>query len=123
MASTLKLGVVLVVEDDGLIRYQIAEALRDVGWMVIEASSAEQAIRELKTAQQIDVVFTDIQLAGALSGWDVAEHGRSIQAAIPVIYASGNAADRSRRVANSLFFDKPYDASEVVEACSRIRRV
>jgi CheY-like chemotaxis protein len=123
MASTLSLGVVLVVEDEGLVRYQIAEALRDVGWVVIEASSAEHAIRVLKSAQQIDVVFTDIQLAGALSGWDVAEHGRSVQAALPVIYASGNSVDRSRRVVDSLFFDKPYVTSDVVDACSRIRWV
>jgi hypothetical protein len=36
-----------------------------------------------------------------------------------VIYTSGNAMDRSRRVAGSLFFDKPYDQSIVIEACRR----
>jgi len=40
---------------------------------------------------------------------------------MPVIYASGNSVDRSRRIVDSLSFHKPYLTSEVVEACRRIR--
>jgi CheY-like chemotaxis protein len=89
----------------------------------LQTSSGEIAIEFLASGRQIDLIFTDIQLAGALSGWDVAERARTSQAAIPVIYTSGNAADRSRAVHGSLFFDKPYDTSEIVEACSRLRHV
>jgi hypothetical protein len=42
---------------------------------------------------------------------------------MPVIYTSGNSADRSRSVQDSLFFEKPYDAAEVVEACHPLRKV
>lgn len=52
---------------------------------------------------RIDVVFTDIQLAGILTGWDVAEQFRAANPDLPIIYASGNAVDRSRRVQCSLF--------------------
>jgi CheY-like chemotaxis protein len=113
--------VVLIVEDEALVREIIASGLRDAGWQVLEASSGESAILLLKSGQEIDVIFTDIQLAGALSGWDVAEQGRVSQAAMPVIYTSGNSVDRSRRVQNSLFFDKPYDALAVIDACHRFR--
>ena len=112
--------VILVVEDEWLVRDDIAKALRDAGWQVIEASTAEDAIALMRTGHRIDVVFTDIQLAGRLCGWDVAEQCRAARADFPVIYASGNAADRSRKVAGSLFFNKPYSAAEVVEACSRL---
>jgi hypothetical protein len=54
-----------------------------------------------------------------LSGWDVAEGYRTARADLPVLYACENAADRSRSVPGSVFFDKPYDVVEVVETCSR----
>ena len=55
-----------------------------------EASSAEDAIALMRTGHpDIDVVFTDIQLAGRLCGWDVAEQCRARRADFPVIYASG----------------------------------
>jgi CheY-like chemotaxis protein len=122
MNANQSLSVILLVEDDPLVRVQIADALRDAGWDVLEANSGERAVLLLQSGQQIDVVFTDIQLSGSLSGWDVAEEGRSVQSAMPVIYASGNSADHSRSVPNSLFFEKPYDPLAVVEACRRFRR-
>jgi len=122
MNASRTFGVILLVEDDALVRVQIADALRDAGWNVLEAGSGERAVVLLQSGQQIDVVFTDIQLAGSLSGWDVAEQGRTAQAAMPVIYTSGNSVDRSRRVHDSLFFEKPYNPLEVVEACRRLRR-
>ena len=112
---------ILVVEDEWLVREVIVQALRDARWQVIEASTAEDAIALMRTGHRyIDVLFTDIQLAGRLCGWDVAEQCRTARADFPVIYASGNASDRSRRVAGSLFFDKPYSTADVVEACCRL---
>ena len=63
------------------------------------------------------MLFTDIQLAGQLSGWDVAEAFRAAKPEMPVIYASGNASDRSRAVDNSQFFSKTYRAPEILKAC------
>jgi CheY-like chemotaxis protein len=111
---------VLVVEDEWLVREVIAVALQCAGWHVLEASSAEDAIALMRAGHRVDLVFTDIQLAGSLCGWDVAEQCRAVQPDLSIIYASGNAADRSRRVAGSLFFDKPYQPAEVVEACRRL---
>lgn len=112
--------VILVVEDEWLVREVIVQALRDAGWQAIEASTAEDAIALMRTRNHIDVVFTDIQLAGQLCGWDVAEQFRAVRENVPVVYASGNSADRTRRVAGSLFFDKPYRPEDVVEACARL---
>jgi two-component system OmpR family response regulator len=109
--------VVLVVEDEALLLYSVAHALRNDGCLVLEARTGEEAIAHLDVAKRVDVVFTDIQLSGPLSGWDVAEACRSSRPDMPVIYTSGNAADRRRAVAGSRFFDKPYDAASVVRAC------
>ena len=111
--------VVLLVVDEWVVRDVLASKLRSAGWQVIEASTAEGALALLETRQQIDLIFTDIQLAGHLSGWEVAERYRAARADLPVIYACENAADRSRSVQGSLFFNRPYDVAEVVEACSR----
>lgn len=103
-----------------MVREAIADEFRSAGWRVLEASTAEGAITYLQTAAHVDVLFTDIQLAGNLSGWAVAERCRVLRADCPVIYASGNSVDRSRRVQDSLFFNKPYQAAEVVAACRRL---
>ena len=112
--------VILVVEDEWLVRAVIAHELRSAGWKVLEANTAEHAIAYVLAKRRIDLMFTDIQLAGQLSGWDLAEHFRAYQADLPVIYTSGNSADRSRSVEGSLFFDKPYEIGAVVEACGRL---
>jgi CheY-like chemotaxis protein len=91
--------------------------LRGEGWLVLQARTGAEAIAHLGAAERVDVVFTDIQLPGRLSGWDVADACRSSRRDMPVIYTSGNAADRRRAVGGSHFFEKPYDAVSVVRAC------
>ena len=110
-------GLVLIVEDEWLVRDVIASDLKDAGWDVLEASTGESAIGLLEDNPHIDVLFTDIQLAGQLSGWDVAEAFRAVKPKMPVIYASGNTVDWSRAVDNSQFFSKPYRTSEILKAC------
>jgi CheY-like chemotaxis protein len=109
--------VVLVVEDEWLLRDAIVHELRNAGCEVVESGTAEEAIAHARAGRRIDVVFTDIQLVGKLDGWDVAEQFRAVRADVPIIYTSGNSVDRARRVADSLFFDKPYDAAAIVRAC------
>ncbi len=55
----------------------------------------------------------DIGLDDSGSGWDVAETLRTAQPDIGVVYVSGNSVDRSRRVAGSLFFNKPYRLEDI----------
>ena len=107
----------LIVEDEALIRADIADALRGAGWHVFESASAERAIELLKE-QNFSVVFTDIQLQGRLTGWDVAEACRTSRPGMVVIYTSGNVADRARSVEGSRFFDKPYRVADILEACT-----
>ena len=118
MCARRSLAVVLVVEDEWLLRHEIVHHLKNAGWEVLEASTGEGAVGLLEGERRIDVLMTDIQLAGYLSGWDVAEAFRAAQPEMPVIYASGNTVDRSRAVANSLFFSKPYKTAEILEACA-----
>ena len=65
--------MVLVVEDDFLVRCSVAERLREAGYTVVDTPSGEEAIALCKSDMAIDIVFTDINLIGAASGWEVAE--------------------------------------------------
>ena len=62
--------VVLIVEDEPLLRYSMAYALRGDGWLILEASTGEEAVAYLEAGEKIDIVFTDITLGGLLNGWD-----------------------------------------------------
>ena len=108
--------VVLVVEDDALLRYDVAECLRDAGHAVVEVASGEAAIAICKSGMAIDAVFTDIDLNGPMSGWDVAEHFRMDRPNAPVFYASGKSFDDTRCVSGSVFFAKPYSCPHILES-------
>jgi CheY-like chemotaxis protein len=109
----------LVVEDDGLVRCDIVGLLHDQHWRVLESASAEAAI-DLLPRNHFDVVFTDIQLAGQLTGWDVAEEARRSQPHVHVIYTSSKVTESGRRVERSLFFAKPYAADDIVTSCKKL---
>ena len=112
--------IVLIVEDEFLLRHTIATYFRDAGCVVVEAESAEQAMTMCHGGTPVDILITDIQLGGPGSGWDVAAAFRSLWKMMPVIYTSGRVRDRTRSVPNSLFIDKPYRLSDIMNACQRL---
>lgn len=114
--------VVLVVEDEALVRFATAAQFRADGWTVLEAGSSERAVLLLGANQHIDALVTDIQLDGLLTGWDVADAFRAMHRDIPVIYASGNPSDPARWVADSVFFTKPCRTGNLVDACRMLTR-
>ena len=73
MAFGTEQPTILVVEDNGLLRAEIAEALRSVGCRVLEALSGETAVALIRSGAGIQMLITDIQLGGNLTGWDVAD--------------------------------------------------
>ncbi len=113
-------AVVLVVEDESLVREMIAEELRDAGFGVLEAADGESASSILAAERQIDVLFTDIRLPGNFDGWDIARLARSRRAELPVIYASGYTVDRSAQVPGSIFLNKPYVPSQIVATIRKL---
>jgi CheY-like chemotaxis protein len=109
---------VLVVEDEPIVRFFIADQLRDQGYAVVEAETGEKAIALLSEADHLPIiaVFTDIELSGRLSGWDVADAYRQAYSQIRIIYTSGHSQDTRRRVSRSTFLAKPYLPTDVFDA-------
>jgi DNA-binding NtrC family response regulator len=120
--STGQNRVVLIIEDDSVIAYDIAAAFSDAGWQVREAESATEALALLSAGDPIDALFTDIDLDGPATGWDVAEAFRAAHPQLAVMYTSGISRTHCRAVDGSLFFAKPYDAAEIIGACRNLLR-
>jgi len=115
--------VVLLVEDEWLVRMEIADALCEEGWRVEEAGSGEAALAYMACHEPPDILITDIRLTGALNGWDVAQAGRRASPELPVVYASASPPDDSRMVPGSVFLGKPSRTEALLTVCRRLLAV
>jgi DNA-binding NtrC family response regulator len=106
---------VLVVEDEILVRMAIAMSLEDEGFIVFEASNADEAIDFLNTRPAIEVMFTDIDMPGSMDGLELAAAVRDKWPQVKIIVTSGHhdLSDEALPVEGK-FFSKPYDYSRVV---------
>jgi DNA-binding response OmpR family regulator len=112
--------VVLLVEDEILVRSITAECLRDQGYRVIEAANAMEARAVFMSGAAIDVVFTDWQLPGGMNGVEFARWIDGEHPGIPVLLTSGlgYVADWAPLIPRTSFFLKPYRPEDVA---ARIR--
>ena len=112
--------LVLIAEDDVLVRLSVVECLLDEGFTVIEAGTGEEALTYLASTPPPDVLFTDIRMPGRINGWELARCFREVLPEIAVIYASGYSDDSASPVAGGLFFNKPYRMEQVIAAMRRL---
>jgi CheY-like chemotaxis protein len=109
---------ILIVEDEVLIRFALADYLQECGFKVFETASAAEAVEILECKEaEIDLVFTDIFLSGEMSGFALAEWVRANLAGMPVVLASGDSqlAKAARDLRDDEpFLTKPYDLPAVV---------
>jgi CheY-like chemotaxis protein len=110
---------VLLVEDDGLIRMDAADMLRELGHEVVEAEYGPDALEVLQ-ARRIDVLVTDVGLPG-LSGTELAERARRLQPGIGLIFATGDTELESREGRHDgVILCKPYDRASLAESLRRV---
>ena len=83
--------VVLVVEDDAQVRAHTTEALRELGYRVLKAEDAQEALRISASADRIDLLFTDVVLPGGRSGRQLAEALLAERPTTKVLYTTGYA--------------------------------
>jgi CheY-like chemotaxis protein len=110
-------ATVLVVEDEFLIRTDIAGRLRDEGFTVFEAGHADEAIQILEARSDIHLVFTDIDMPGSMDGLKLAAYVRDRWPPIKLIVTSGHMAlEESRIPKGGRFFPKPYEVKHIASA-------
>lgn len=102
--------VLLVVEDDFLVRMTLVDALTDAGFEVLEASDAHEALALVCDRADIAALLTDINLPGGADGFTLARAARVLRPGLPVVYASGrySAPERGKSVEGARFLAKPF---------------
>jgi CheY-like chemotaxis protein len=106
--------VVLVVEDEFLLRMNAAEMIADAGFDVVEAGNADEAIAILEARPDIHVVFTDIQMAGSMNGLKLAHFVRGRWPPIKIIATSGQHVFKEGDLPEGgMFLTKPYSFDSI----------
>jgi CheY-like chemotaxis protein len=106
--------VILVVEDEFLLRMDAAEMVAAAGFAVVEAANADEAIEILETRSDIAVVFTDIQMPGTMDGLRLARAVRGRWPPIKIVATSGHLTVAETDLPEGgRFLPKPYSAVDV----------
>jgi two-component system, response regulator PdtaR len=115
--------VILVVEDEFLIRMEAMNTIRDAGFDVVEANNADEAILILESRLDITVVFTDVQMPGSMDGLKLAAAIRGRWPPIKIVATSGLLDIRKEDLPlGSRFLPKPYSATQIVGTLRELTR-
>jgi len=118
VASPKRGRVVLVVEDEVLIRMALADALRKRGFNVIEACNAAEALDVVEAGLRPDVLLTDVVLPGHMDGLHLAAFMEHWIPGIKVFIASGRVVSTDLRLRLN-FLAKPFDPKDAAEHVAR----
>ena len=110
--------VILLVEDDVLVRFTTADILREEGWDVLEAVDSSEALALLTTGHPLDLVITDIRMPGRMDGLQLASVIKATRPNLPVALLSSH-LERPEHEAD-VFLAKPYAPDDLVEAVKRL---
>jgi CheY-like chemotaxis protein len=114
--TTSKSPVVLVVEDEILLRMDIADLLTDAGYRVIGEVNADHALAVLTVRSDVDVLFTDINMPGTLNGSALARIVDMRWPGIAIIVTSGAGRPAPGELPDTArFLPKPSPPSVLVE--------
>ncbi|SHF92971.1 Response regulator receiver domain-containing protein [Loktanella atrilutea] len=114
-------AIVLVVEDTAIIRMRAVNLVESAGYEALEACDADEAIRILEARDDIDLVFTDVQMLGTMDGIKLAHYIRDRWPPVKLLVASGMATiEESSLPIGSLFSAKPYSEHEIADKMARL---
>jgi CheY-like chemotaxis protein len=108
---------VLVVEDDDTVRHSSVEALREIGYEVLEAPDAMEAFRLIADRGGIDLLFTDVGLPGGVNGRALADAAHNINPALKVLFTTGYTRDATLKSGalngDVYFLAKPFSLQQL----------
>ena len=81
--------LILVVEDETLIRWNAVEMIFDAGWEALEAANAEEALERLSANPSASVLFADVNMPGSLDGAELAHLVHRSHPHMEIVITSG----------------------------------
>lgn len=117
---TLGKAIILVVEDEPVIRMLAIDLVEEAGFQAMEAADAEEAITILEGRQDIRLVFSDVDMPG-ISGFQLAATVRDRWPPVEVILTSGRPLPEDAKLpARVEFIAKPFDFKKLTAALRRM---
>jgi CheY-like chemotaxis protein len=108
--------VILLVEDEPLVRMLGIDVLEDAGFAVVEAMDAREALEQLEAHPEVRILFTDVQMPGELDGVALARIVHDLRPDVHLVIASGRTRLLPEEIPdNSRFVPKPYRPDELVD--------
>ncbi len=109
-------AVILLVEDDALVRSHAARLLRGLGYRVLIAANAAEALEIARSDQHIDLLFSDVMMPGGMTRPMLAAHVQALRPKLPVLFTSGYTEGAlGPEDAGAMLLHKPYDQRTLVE--------
>ena len=113
--------MVLVVDDEALLRMLATDYFEDAGFEVLEAANGAEALSLLERRTDVRAVMTDVQMPGDPDGLKLARRVREICPRCAIVVVSGRAQPQAADLAfGAEFLPKPYDGRQVVQAVERL---
>ncbi|GAB3034541.1 ATP-binding protein [Bowmanella dokdonensis] len=113
-------ALILLVEDDSLVRNSTARILTETGYRVLEAAHGEEALELLMLRSDIELLFTDVVMPGKYNGFELAEQARSIHPHIATLVTSGYTGNNGDMTGYTDLLQKPYKSETLL---ARIRKL
>jgi CheY-like chemotaxis protein len=107
---------ILLVEDDGDVLVATKDRVEELGYLVVTATSGDEAFELLSKGLEVDIVFSDIVMPGKLNGVQLAEAIRRIRPGLKLVLTSGytgGALDQFHLPKGLLFLPKPYSQKDL----------
>jgi CheY-like chemotaxis protein len=119
--NSLSSKTVLIVEDEALLRLELAYGLRKLGMVVLEAQDADEAIALLDSHNEITIMVTDVKMPGSMDGIRLAHHVRDRWPPVKIIVASGRLeTELSELPTDSVFVAKPFEPETLWLAATQL---
>lgn len=113
----------LVVEDEALVRFDLAQTLEAEGCKTFEAADADEAIAVLEANSEIRIVFTDIQMPGTMDGLALSRYVRERWPPTIIVVSSGRCTpSKDEMASDALFLPKPYIPQALTKVLGDIRQ-
>ena len=115
MSAVAERPVVLIVEDDFLLRMDAVDIVKAAGFEPVEAGNADEAIAILESDLNIHVVFTDVQMPGTMDGLKLARFVRDRWPPIKIVATSGRVTfSEDDLPEGGRFLPKPYRPEQII---------
>ena len=121
MEMALRGKTILIVEDEPLVRMCAAETLADVGYSVVEAGTADEALQIISTGTPLAAVMTDIEMPGSVDGLELARCIEAKWPSIGVVVVSGRRLPHPDELPRqALFLAKPYSEELLIDTLEAV---